>query len=492
MNRNHFDVIVVGAGFGGSTCAALLAKRGLRVLLLDKNPRAGGKAMPFSRGRFSYNPWFICTAPVTGNLFEIVLEELGIRDRVKLVAPETMGPIFKNSSGRYVMAPQMSAGGGPIDPNMMFDWLEVKEEEREDALKLFTELVMMSPQDIETLDNISFQEWLGRYQVPRGLYGFLAFCSDGLFVVPVDAVVASEAVKNFQDIFLRSGGLFCQGGVGRVAEAFAEAVAANGGKVILRARVEKITVDGGGVTGVVTSKGSFKAPIVVSNAGIQPTVLKLVGEEHFDKGYLNYVKELIPSLGLMGVRYFLSRKVIEVANGTIFSAETPWTLERWIRARSGEIPDEMPIWYEVPSNYDPKAAPRGKQLLITGFLCPADPQLGDEEIKAWNDKVEENLFRAFPELPDAIESKEYYTPRDVSALTRDQVLAYQGGECIGLGQIVGQGGKHKPSPKAPIRGLFYVGCDAGGSGIGTQQAVDSGIKVADMVRRYHHMLQASR
>jgi prolycopene isomerase len=491
MNKDHLDVIVVGAGFGGSTCAALLAKRGLRVLLLDKNPRAGGKAMPFSKGRFSYNPWFICTAPVTGNLFEVVLEELGIKDRVKLVAPGVMGPIFKNSSGRYVVAPQMPPGE-PTDPNTIFDWLEVKEEEREGALKLFTELVMMSPQDIEALDNISFQEWLGRYQVAGGLYGFLAFCSDGLFVVPVDAVAASEAVKSFQDIFLRSGGLFCQGGVGRVAEAFAETVGENGGRVLLGTRVEKITVDGGGVTGVVTSKGSFKASIVVSNAGIQPTVLKLVGEEHFDRSYLNYVKELVPSLAFMGIRYFLSRKVIEVTMGTIFSAETPWTLERWIRARSGEIPDEMPIWYEVPSNYDPEAAPPGKQLLIIGFLGPADPQLKDEEAKAWSDKAEKILFRVFPELPGAIESKEYYTPRDVSALTRDQVLPYQGGECIGLGQIVGQGGKHKPSPKAPIRGLFYVGCDAGGTGVGTQQAVDSGIKVANMVLRYHRMLQASR
>jgi hypothetical protein len=33
--------------------------------------------------------------------------------------------------------------------------------------------------------------------------------------------------------------------------------------------------------------------------------------------------------------------------------------------------------------------------------------------------------------------------------------------------------------------LFYVGCDAGGYGVGTQQAVDSGINVADTVIRYH-------
>ena len=41
--NSKYDVIVVGAGPGGSTTAALLARRGLRVLLLDKNERAGGR-----------------------------------------------------------------------------------------------------------------------------------------------------------------------------------------------------------------------------------------------------------------------------------------------------------------------------------------------------------------------------------------------------------------------------------------------------------------
>ena len=63
------------------------------------------------------------------------------------------------------------------------------------------------------------------------------------------------------------------------------------------------------------------------------------------------------------------------------------------------------------------------------------------------------------------------------------MLPNQGGECIGLGQVVGQGGRKKPSVSAPIRGLFFVGCDAGGYGVGTQQATDSGLNVANEVER---------
>jgi len=489
MAGESYDVIVVGAGFGGSSCAGLLAKRGLKVLLLEKNTRAGGKAITLSKGGFTYTAWVVISAPTQGTLLEVVLKELGMEDKVELVAPGVQGSRYKQSSGQYVVGPQ-----DPVpDPNKIFDWLEVKEEDREEALRLLTDLTLMSPQDIDALDDISFSEWLSRYKIPKGVYAFLIGpVSDGCFVVPVDALAASEAIGTIQQVFLRGGGVFCKGGFGRLADTYAKAVEVNGGKVLMRTRVEKITVEQGKVTGVVTDRGSFQAPIVVSNAGIQPTVLKLVGEEHFDKGYVNYVKDLVPSLGFTGARYFLNKKVIADPYGTIFSDETPWSLNKWIKAKSGDIPKEITVWYEVPSNYDPNAAPPGKQIVMTGFFCPPDPQMMDKDKKKWWDRGDEIMFKVFPELPAHMESKEYYSTHDVSALTRDQVLPYQGGECIGLGQIVGQCGRHKPSPRAPVQGLFYVGCDAGGRGIGIHQATDSGINVANMVLQYHRVRQAAR
>lgn len=49
-----YDVIVVGAGPGGSALAALLAKAGLRTLLVDKNRAAGGRMMTVHRDGFSF------------------------------------------------------------------------------------------------------------------------------------------------------------------------------------------------------------------------------------------------------------------------------------------------------------------------------------------------------------------------------------------------------------------------------------------------------
>ncbi len=52
---------------------------------------------------------------------------------------------------------------------------------------------------------------------------------------------------------------------------------------------------------------------------------------------------------------------------------------------------------------------------------------------------------------------------------------------MGLGQVVGQCGKQKPSVDAPIRGLYYAGTDAGAAGMGTHQASLSGTAVARLV-----------
>jgi len=214
-----------------------------------------------------------------------------------------------------------------------------------------------------------------------------------------------------------------------------------------------------------------------------------VGEQHFGSDYRQYVKSLVPSWALLGYRYFLNKKVTDAPYGVVFSDDSPWSLERLKKAHAGQASREGVVYFEVPSNYDPTAAPPGKQLLITGSFCPPSPQLTQAEIVAWAKAGEEIIFKTFPELESAIEDKDLYTPKDVSNLTRESVIPGHGGETIGLAQMVGQCGPNKPAIQAPIRGLFFVGCDAGGAGVGTQQAIGSGMNVADAVLRQH---QASK
>jgi len=467
LEGNAYDVIVVGAGPGGSACAALLAKRGMKTLLLEKNDRPGGKALTMSRKGFRYELWPVTGGPSQNTQFEAVLKELGMEVEI---LPPGVTLLYRGPSGEYT--PYQ-----PINPEL------VKPEEAEEVTRFFTDMTSLTPQEIEALDDITFHDFVSRYRIPQPLYSFLAMQANIVFVVPIDLLAASEAVKTMQDFTRGGAGCYFKGGYGRLAETFAEAVKRCGGETLLRTKVERVTVEDGQVRGVVTNQGAFQAPIVVSNAGIQPTVLKLVGEEHFDRSYINYVKDLVPSLALMGIRYFLSKPVLERASYIAFSDDSYWNVERSMRAKAGEVLEEVIVFIVVPSVFDPSLAPEGKQCVLASTLCLPDAEMKNPQ--AWWDRLDETVARIWPEIPQYTEYKEHYSTADVSAVTRDHVLPGQGGECIGLGQVVGQCGRYKPSAKAPLRGLFYVGCDAGGYGCGTHQAVDSGVKVARTVLQYH-------
>jgi len=475
MTSAAYDVIVVGAGPGGAACAALLAKQGMKTLLLEKNDRAGGKALTISRNGFSYELWPVSGGPIRNSRWEELISELEL-DVELLSAEGAVLSLYRTPSGEYV--PYETPSPIPTTP-----------EESEGLSRFFNDMMSLSPQEIDTLDEVTLHEFVSRYQLPQAFYSSLAMQANIIFVVPIDLLAASEMVKTMRDFASGGAAMYFKGGYGKIFEGCAKAVERYGGEVRLRTRVERIDIEDGQVRGVVTDKGAFHAPIVISNAGIQPTVLKLVGEEHFDKGYVKYVKDLVPSLGLMGIRYFLSKPVLQHPMYLAFSDDNYFNVERAERAKAGQLPEDALVFMTVPSLYDPSLAPAGKQCVLASTLCPPGADLKNPQI-FW-DKLDETVAKLWPELPQHIEHKEYYGTADVSAVARDHVLPGQGGECIGLAQIVGQCGRHKPSAKAPIRGLFYVGCDAGGYGCGTHHGVDSAFRVAQMVHQYHQMHRAA-
>ena len=52
---NQWDVIVAGGGISGLAAAALLAHAGRRVLVLERRPVLGGRAMVVRQGGFTRN-----------------------------------------------------------------------------------------------------------------------------------------------------------------------------------------------------------------------------------------------------------------------------------------------------------------------------------------------------------------------------------------------------------------------------------------------------
>ena len=492
MAGTKFDVIVVGAGPGGTACAALLQKRGVKTLLIEKNDRVGGKSLNYSKDGYTYELWPVMGLPRYNTVFEKVLNEVGAQAPMSDVFPTT-GSLAAIMSGKATPKDggflYKSAGADKYESYILVPPMQYPERLMKDAEglanvnRLFDDMSKFTPEQLDALDDVTFHDFITPYNIPQGAYSYLAVLCNILFVVQVDLCSASEMIKTLRQFTTGLGSAYFLGGYAKLCEALAGAFQKLGGELKLKTRVEKIAVENGKVTGVITDKGSFNAPIVVSDAGIQPTTLKLVGEEHFDKSYVNRIKDLVPSLALIGHRYFMDKVVMEDCCYVVYSDNSWWNMERYMKVKNGEIPEDMLMIVFNPMGFDPNIAPAGKQVLLTGTLCPPDPKMKD--IKKFLDAFEEQLFKFYPALKGHIIRREDYTTADVSRMTRDSALPGCGGECIGLGQIVGQCGKNKPSPKAPIQGLFYVGDDAGGDGVGTHQAVTSAYNVAPIVLKYY-------
>ena len=78
LKSEDWDVVIVGAGHNGLTCAAYLARAGKRVLVLEARERIGGACT-------AEEPWpgvrMSPCAYLCGLLHPLVVDELGLVDR---------------------------------------------------------------------------------------------------------------------------------------------------------------------------------------------------------------------------------------------------------------------------------------------------------------------------------------------------------------------------------------------------------------------------
>ena len=104
-----------------------------------------------------------------------------------------------------------------------------------------------------------------------------------------------------------------------------EEIKKNGVDVRIRCDVQKIHVNGRRVTGVTVNGRRINARAVVSNANVKTTILDLVGEEHFDKDFLEQVQAV--RLNNSSTQVYIALKpgetIDEAACGDLFSSTAP-------------------------------------------------------------------------------------------------------------------------------------------------------------------------
>ncbi|MCZ7526272.1 MAG: NAD(P)/FAD-dependent oxidoreductase [Acidimicrobiia bacterium] len=480
------DAIVIGAGYGGVTVASLLAREGRRVLLVDKNEQAGGKAMTVRRRGYAYELWPVHGLPARDSRLHELVRTLGVGDDSLFLMPD--GPkvgerFYKRPDGTWQHDPPIddTTGGTPTIERTQ-QQLDVSDEEMAKFVEMATAIATMPEEEIDALDDVGMLEWMRGFDLAEPIITQQATMLNLVFVAPVDRIPVSEGVRTLRQLFLGGGPRYAAGGFGRVAELAARYVDDHGGRFLTGTRVETILVEGGRAVGIRTKDGEERrAPVVISNAGIHPTALEARPRGALPADYVERVRGLEPGWGMVGLRYFFSRPVFEARTASMYSDQSWLDTDRYARLMASEWEPDVPLAYiTIPSNWDPSMAPPGHQVVQVGILGSPDPT--SEVNERLVDRAEATIEELWPGVLEHLERKERYTARQVSNLTRDSAVPGQGGECIGLGQVIGQCGGSKPDARTPLPGLYLVGCDAGGFGCGTHQAVESGFAVAAMVR----------
>jgi len=459
MASGDSKVVVIGSGVGGSGCAALLAQKGFDVTVLERNSFPGGKAASFERDGFTYDTGVHAVGSGDSGPLGDIAREVGADLQWALI-----------QGNRIVLGDKVATY--PLDYasdksiHAILDGIGVSPENRDDCYICFKELATLKPaSEMEVLDSMTLKDYVSQFTDDFQFHMMMNAVCGMLIVVTYFTGSAGEFIYCFANMAASSSLSYPRGGMGAIARSYLDALERLGGKVEYDRPVESIIVEEGRVAGVEAS-GRIDADIVISNIGLQPTARML--SDRLPAEYLDKVLKLRSSYGAVSVKYALDAEVV------------PYPMTLWIPdVNDAEALEKyVGMMYPVPSIPDPDLAPPGCQLVLAGAVLSADPRQ-----KELNSNVLDRIEATMQMLHPGIEDHVIWKLRTDVEYTSN-ISGRHLGEVVGISQDYRQVGKNRPSPKMPLAGLYAVGADAGGRGIGTEMAAESAITVSRMVEDF--------
>lgn len=326
----HYDVIVVGAGLGGLTCAAALARKGVRVLVLEKDRHPGGTSYVFRRGGFHF-PMGPLSFSYPGYVSSL-LSYLGIKEPLEfrqnhfqLIAPEIdlvfSRPPDELRRALVALFPREKRG------------LDGFFQELRAALKLIHDVYLWCPDYLpQKLNTVQKKLVKSEYsesrktrltnfaQTPSGelLHKYL---KNKFLTNFLGSMGTSEPTMSFLTLALMWHLMAVEGiwypswGIHGISDRLVEVIKAGGGELYFGLPAKKIVVENGQARGVVTEDNTLVgADWVVSNADYKTTFLELVEPGALSPAFRKKIKtvpytgsELCVYLGLNAARCDFSR-----------------------------------------------------------------------------------------------------------------------------------------------------------------------------------------
>lgn len=485
-------VVVIGSGIGGSAAALLLAHAGLPVTLVEKNRRVGGSCSAYEKQGFQIDVGtHMFSRGAKGPLGD-VLRRVGHEGAIDFRRTRDISELrFRARDGRepYRVPVPAHLSRVPMFAARVARALRLSPRDAVRAGRLFSHILTMSDEEVASWDGRTLEEFVEPYtdHAPTlALFGFLL----GLyFILPYWEVSAGEALHCFRKMAFDNALSYPRGGSIAVPSTFVRLAEARGAEVRTGIGVRRVAVEGGRVTGVVLDDGTtLPADVVVSTSSLRSTVRYLVGLENVPEAFAARALAIkgshIAEQAKIGMRKRLVRagsivggvgEDVDLADVTADDMK-----DMFASVMRGEIPRVVPFYCPVPTNFDPDLAPPGCQLLTVCAVAPTtDVDLRDPP-KAWEEAMIRTIARVVPGLEEHALFVDRFGVDFIERWTGKEF-----GPAVSTGQTPDQVGRARPAVRAPVRGLYFAGCNAGGRGVGTELAAASAMECADAILADH-------
>ncbi len=492
--REVWDAIVVGSGMGGMTAAALLAKLGRRVLVLEQHYVPGGFTHAFKRKGYTWDVGVHAVGEVTRHSLP-----------GRLLHDLTDGRLRWASLGAAYEHFHWPGG-------LEIEFPDKPERFRENLLAAFPDGAAAIDAYLEQVRHVSssmrsyylcrlIPPGLGRLLDPfvarsarRALLQRTGEVLAGLTDDPrLRAVLAAQwayygsppsrssfAIQALVAKHYKYGAYYPVGGSGEIARQLLRTVAEAGGWTRIYADVQEVVLERGRAVGVRMKDGELlRARKVISAAGVLATVQRLLPPEAQDARWAREVQALPPAPA--HVCLYLGFKGDITQAGA--SAANEWFYESWdLEAEAWDVhPDRRPLpdapvlYASFPSLKDPEHDP-GPEVRHTGEVVtfvPWEvfrPWLGTrwkrrgEEYEAFKAALQEHLLEQFlrhmPALRPMLDYVELSTP-----VSTDHFCRPVAGSIYGLEPTPERFRCSWLRPRAPVKGLYFAGSEVGTVGV---------------------------